>query len=97
MGGYPARPLEGLRVLDLTRIWSGPLATRVLGDLGADVIKIEAHTNRAVPAGSAGIERPWNRQALFNKLSRNKRSVAIDLKAPGARELFLGLVANATS
>jgi len=89
----PTRPLEGLRVLDLTRIWSGPLATRILGDLGADVIKIEAHTNRAVAVGSTG-ERPWNRQALFNKLSRNKRSVAIDLKAPAAREIFLRLVAE---
>ena len=92
----PTRPLQGLRVFDLTRIWSGPLATRILGDLGADVIKIEAHTNRAVAAGSAGVERPWNRQALFNKLSRNKRSVAIDLKAPGARRSFSASSESAT-
>lgn len=97
------RPLEGLRVIDLTRIWSGPLATRILGDLGADVIKVEAPTGRGpaiVPPGSPGYfpnddpgERPWNRNGLNNKLNRNKRSVAIDLKAPEGRDALLRLVA----
>ncbi len=89
-------PLTGIRVLDLTRIWSGPVATRILGDLGAEVIKIEAQTGRGAgrfPEGNPG-ERPWNRQPLFNKLNRNKKSIAIDLKAQKGREIFLDLVAR---
>ncbi|MGE3960050.1 MAG: CoA transferase [Dehalococcoidia bacterium] len=97
------RPLEGLRIVDLTRIWSGPLATRILGDLGADVMKIEAPTGRGpavVPKtdplyfaeGDPG-DRPWNRNGLNNKLNRNKRSLAIDLKAPEGRNALLRLVA----
>jgi crotonobetainyl-CoA:carnitine CoA-transferase CaiB-like acyl-CoA transferase len=102
----PARPLHGVRVLDLTRIWSGPLATRILGDLGAEVIKIEALDGRGGggPAGvpmRRGVEaqpqspppgNPWNRQPLFNKLNRNKKSIAVDLKNPAGRKIFLDLV-----
>jgi crotonobetainyl-CoA:carnitine CoA-transferase CaiB-like acyl-CoA transferase len=89
-------PLAGIRILDLTHIWAGPLVTRILGDLGADVIKVERPTGR----GPAEIPndpkpRPWNRQALFNKLNRNKRSIALDLKHERGRELFLRLVAKA--
>ena len=93
-----------MRIVDLTRIWSGPLATRVLGDLGAEVIKVEAHHGRGptvLPAGFGGIypggepgERPWNRQGLFNQLNLNKLSVALDLKHERGRELFLRLVAK---
>ncbi|MEZ4501106.1 MAG: CoA transferase [Dehalococcoidia bacterium] len=95
------RPLQGVRVLDLTRIWSGPLAARILGDLGAEVIKIEAPLGRGPREApdnvrtnnpEAGTERYWNRQALFNKLQRNRLGVAIDLKHPRGREAFLDLV-----
>ena len=91
------RPLEGVRVLDMTRIWSGPLATRILGDLGAEVVKVEAPAGRGARgavsgAGGVGADRPWNRQPLFNKLSRNKQSVALDLKQPAARDVFLRLM-----
>ncbi len=103
--GPPGRqPLRGVRILDLTRVWAGPLAARILADLGADVIKVEALTGRGpavMPRGARGNypgaepgERPWNRQGLFNKLSRNKRSVAIDLKTARGHELFLSLVAR---
>jgi crotonobetainyl-CoA:carnitine CoA-transferase CaiB-like acyl-CoA transferase len=102
--GRGSRPLEGIRVVDMTRIWSGPLATVILGDLGADVVKIEAQFGRGpanVPAALGGLypggtpgDRPWNRQGLFNKLNRNKRSVALDLKSERGRELFLQLVAE---
>ncbi len=105
LGGKPARPLEGVRILDLTRIWSGPLATRILGDLGAEIIKIEAQEGRGGggPAGvptRRGMEasqepapgHPWNRQPLFNKLNRNKKSIAIDLKSQKGRQIFLDLV-----
>ncbi|MDA0271315.1 MAG: CoA transferase [Chloroflexi bacterium] len=101
-GGTSDRPLAGIRVVDFTRIWSGPLASRILGDLGAEVIKVEAPTGRGprVVTGGGGYwppdgpgDRPWNRQALVNKLNRNKSSVAVDLKDSRGREVALRLVA----
>jgi len=98
----PARPLEGVRVLDLTRIWAGPLAARVIADLGAEVICIEAPSARGpatVPPGTPNyfgggqIPEPWNQQPLFQKLHRNRKSVSVDLKNPAGRALFLELVA----
>ena len=101
----PHRPLEGVRIVDLTRIWSGPLATRILAELGAEVIKVESPTGRGpaeVLEGAAGYhpdgepgDRPWNRQGLNNKLNRNKKSLAVDLKTERGRELLLQLVAEA--
>jgi crotonobetainyl-CoA:carnitine CoA-transferase CaiB-like acyl-CoA transferase len=103
-GRDPRRPLEGVRVVDFTRIWSGPLAARILGDLGAEVIKIEAPTGRGpavVPPGAGGNypdgdpgDHPWNRQGMSNKLNRNKKSVAIDLKTEAGRAAVLELVAH---
>ncbi len=95
-------PLEGIRVLDLTRVWAGPLAGRTLADLGADVVKVEAPSERGprswprgahaiFPGGEPG-ERPWNRMGLFNKLNRNKRGLVLDLKRAEGRALFLRLV-----
>ena len=98
-------PLTGVRVLDLTRVWAGPLAARLLGDLGADVVAIEAPWARGpaevrpeaarvthlYPEGEVG-DRPWNRGGGFNKLARNRRGVALDLATPGGREVFADLV-----
>ncbi len=98
-------PLQGLRVLDLTRVWAGPLATRILGDLGADVIRVEAAWARGpatrpariarlshlYPENDAG-ERPFDRNAAFNKMNRNKRSVTLELNDPEARRIFGELV-----
>ena len=95
-------PLAGVRILDLTHVWAGPLGTRILGDLGAEVVKIESPMGRG-PAtkpppgtgiylgGDAGDD-PWNRQGVFVKLNRNKKSIAIDLKTPAGRDTFLDLV-----
>ena len=94
-------PLAGVRILDLTHVWAGPLGTRILGDLGADVVKVERPTGRGGVAGLPGAgnylggERgadPWNRQGTFVKLNRNKKSLAIDLKKPEGRRVFLDLV-----
>lgn len=99
-----AGPLSGVRIIDLTRGWAGPLATRILADLGAQVVKVEAATGRGpahVPKDGRGVypdrdpgERPWNRQGSFNKLNRNKQSVVLDLKTAEGRELVLRLVAE---
>ena len=76
-----AAPLAGIRVLDLSRVLAGPLATMTLGDLGADVIKVER-------PGEGDDTRHWGPPfagedaAYFLSLNRNKRSVAIDLKTP---------------
>ena len=96
-------PLRGVRVLDLTHVWAGPLGTRFLADLGAETIKIESPMGRgprAFPVNEATYgwvggdpgDEPWNRHAIFVKLQRNKRSVAIDLKTDAGREAFLRLV-----
>ena len=84
-------PLHGLRVLELGHFVAAPFCTRLLGDLGADIIKIEP------PAGDP--VRQWGEQVDGKSLwwsvhGRNKRSVVIDLKRPGARELVLRLAAT---
>lgn len=98
-------PLDGLRVLDLTRVWAGPIAGRILGDLGADVIHVEAPWNRGYreadpmmatlghlfPDNEPG-ERPWNRVGGFNKLARNKRGLTLNLQDARGRDLFAALV-----
>lgn len=94
-------PLAGVRILDLTHVWAGPLGTRILGDLGADVVKVERPMGRGGLSGTPGAgnypggergEDPWNRQGTFLKLNRNKKSLAIDLKKPEGRRVFLDLV-----
>ena len=100
-------PLSGVRVLDLTRVWAGPIAGRLLGDLGADVIHIESPWNRGpleVPDDLAELthtypdnelgERHWNRNGGFNKLARNKRGLAMDLSSERGQELFRQLIAE---
>lgn len=106
--GSGQRPLEGVRILDLSRVWAGPLAARILGDLGADVIRIEAPWARGVkdvpdrviqaskryPNNERG-ERPWNREGMSNKFNRNKRGITLDLANPVGKSIFEDLVAKA--
>jgi alpha-methylacyl-CoA racemase len=86
-------PLEGLRVLDLSRLLPGPYATLVLADLGADVVKVEE------PRGGDYLR--WipplagEQSGAFHLLNRNKRSLALDLKAPGGAEVLLRLARRA--
>jgi crotonobetainyl-CoA:carnitine CoA-transferase CaiB-like acyl-CoA transferase len=87
------RPLVGVRVVDLTRLLPGPFATLLLGDLGADVIKVEHPTG----GDEARIYQPFigSFGAIFAGLNRNKRSLALDLKAAEGGELLRALLGEA--
>jgi crotonobetainyl-CoA:carnitine CoA-transferase CaiB-like acyl-CoA transferase len=82
-------PLDGIRILDLSSIVMGPYATQILGDLGADVIKLEA------PAGdnmrAVGPMRNAGMGAIYLHLNRNKRSIVLDLKTAEGRQACLDL------
>ena len=93
-------PLRGIRIVDLTMGWSGPLATRHLADLGAEVIKIEScgypdwwrgweNTPEALAS------REHEKSPAFNQINRNKLGVTIDLTHPDGREMALKLIARA--
>lgn len=93
--------LTGVRVLDLSRILAGPSATQLLGDLGADVVKVERplegdDTRKWGPPyikDRAGLE--TGESAYYLSANRNKRSIAIDLSTDAGRERLHGLLANA--
>jgi len=88
------RPLDGLTVLDLTRVLSGPFCTMMLADMGASVIKIER-------PGAGDDTRAWGppfvggESAYFLSINRNKQSVALDFKHPEGRRVLDALVARA--
>ncbi len=83
--------LAGLRVLDLTRILAGPLCTMMLGDMGADVIKVE-------PPGTGDDTRTWGppfvegEAAYFLGLNRNKRSITLNMAVPAGQEILAALI-----
>ncbi len=91
-------PLEGVRVLDLSRVLAGPYATMILGDLGADILKVE-HPGRGDDTRHWGPpfagEGEARESAYFLSINRNKRSVAVDLKTPEGLEKVKELAAGA--
>ncbi|PZT69731.1 CoA transferase [Streptomyces sp. SW4] len=89
----PAAPLTGLRVLDLATLFAGPLAATLLGDFGAEVVKVE-HPDRPDPSRSHGPSKDgvglW-----WKLLGRNKRTITLNLSTPGGRRTLLRLAATA--
>jgi len=94
MENGPKLPLEGVRVLDLSRVLAGPFATMVLGDLGADVLKVE-HPERGDDTRHWGPPFADGESAYFLSINRNKRSIGIDLKDPDGLERIEKLAAGA--
>jgi len=100
-GGKPGGPLAGVKIVDLTRILAGPTATQLLGDLGADVVKIEK-------PGAGDDTRKWgppyvahkdggdtDESAYYLCANRNKRSLAVDIASPAGQALIRRLLADA--
>lgn len=94
-----AGPLTGLRVVDFTMGWAGPLATRYLADLGADVVKIESASHpdwwRGWEAEQTGEPPPIEIRSNFNALNRNKRGVSLELGTPEGLAAARALIAGA--
>ncbi|MGE3962406.1 MAG: CaiB/BaiF CoA transferase family protein [Dehalococcoidia bacterium] len=91
------RPLEGIRVLDLTQVWAGPYATRFLADMGADVVHIEGPSfpDAVRGVGRGPDPRQFNKTPYFNDYNRNKRGLALDLHRPEGIEAFRELAKTA--
>jgi len=87
-------PLAGIRVLDLTRILAGPLCTMMLGDMGAEVIKVE-------PPDRGDDTRAWGPPFLageavyFLGVNRNKRSLTLNMAVPAGQKILAGLIEKA--
>jgi len=94
-------PLAGLRVVEVTQNWAGPLCGRYLADLGADVVKVERAERPATRAlywagPTKDFQRqPHHRSLYFAEMNRNKRDVCIDLAVPDGRQVLLDLVRTA--
>ena len=88
-------PLNGVRVLDLTGVVSGPFATMFLADQGADVLKIEPIGGDITRRSRATIDKGGEFSALFISSNRGKRSLSIDIKSTAGREVLAKLVAQA--
>ena len=84
-------PLEGIRVLDLTNVMAGPYCTMVLGDLGAEIIKLESLEGDSTRNFEPKVH---DESYCFAVLNRNKKSIAVDMKAPAGKEIVMKLAAR---
>src|SRR5262249_50986722 len=86
-------PLQGIKVIDMTTVLMGPYATQMLGDYGADIIKVESLdgdvTRLIGPTRNPGMG------PVFLNTNRSKRSICLDLKKPGGRDVVLRLIRSA--
>lgn len=101
MTDAPDLPLSGLRIIDISNVFSLPYAGGLLADLGAEVIKIEGPSRLDVSRGGAfsGVypendpgDEPWNNTSTYNLLNRGKKSLAIDLRKPEGRAVLRDLI-----
>lgn len=92
----PANPLSGVRVLDFTRILSGPYCSLLLSDLGAEVVKVERapHGDDTRSWGPPFLEEEHGISTYFAALNRGKRSISLDLTNPEGRQLLEGIIPN---
>jgi crotonobetainyl-CoA:carnitine CoA-transferase CaiB-like acyl-CoA transferase len=86
-------PLSGVRIVDLTSVVLGPLATQILGDYGAEIIKVENLEGDLMRAN--GVSLHAGMSSIFLAINRNKRSISVDLKSAEGREILKRLVSNA--
>ena len=93
MGDPP--PLAGIRVIDFTRVLAGPFSTQILGDLGAEVIKVEHPSSGDDTRALGPSEALGGESAFFMSLNRSKQSVCLDLKSQAGRDVALDLIATA--
>ena len=89
----PNGPLDGIRIVDLTSVVLGPIATQVLADFGADVIKVETPDGDRMRTNGVSVQPGLS--SIFVALNRNKRSLVLDLKQPQDREALGRLIASA--
>jgi crotonobetainyl-CoA:carnitine CoA-transferase CaiB-like acyl-CoA transferase len=96
----PALPLAGIRVVDLTRAYAGPIATAILGELGAEIIKIESITRIDMPTRGTNYaeneigERGWERAGFYHSVNNGKLGITIDLSSEDGRKLLERLIAE---
>src|SRR5690348_4122151 len=99
MNGNPkpasSLPLTGVRVLDVSQVMAGPFCSMLLGDMGADVIKIEPPDGGDQTRRAMGFKLKGNDSLGFFNLNRNKRSLTLNLKSKAAREVFYRLTETA--
>jgi crotonobetainyl-CoA:carnitine CoA-transferase CaiB-like acyl-CoA transferase len=92
-------PLNGIKILDLTKLAPGPHCTMILGDLGADIIRVEEPGEptgrRAAQAGTAQVKAPRPSYSPTNAVARNKRSIGLNLKSTPGRDIYMRLVRDA--
>jgi crotonobetainyl-CoA:carnitine CoA-transferase CaiB-like acyl-CoA transferase len=89
-------PLEGIKILDLSRLAPGPFCSMMLGDMGADVLLVEApEGGKLAPALGGGRNQDAQKLAAYNMMGRNKRSIVLNLREPDAREIFYTLADTA--
>ena len=88
-----AGPLQGLRIVDMTSVVMGPYATQIMGDLGADVVKVESGTGDTLRQNGKG--RNPGMGPLFLTMDRSKRSIVLDLKKPEGLAAMLAILATA--
>lgn len=87
-------PLDGIRVIDMTTVLLGPYGTQILGDMGADVIKVEAPPTGDIARNMGAVRNPGMGGSYLN-VNRNKRSIALDLKQDEAKAVLQRLIPTA--